>query len=409
MQGKTVNGFTLQRKLGEGGMAEVWYAENEIGKAAAVKVLNESLSHNEQIVERFHNEALVMVRLNHPNIRQVYGYGYIDNRHCIVMEYLEGDDLETLLKQGRRFTEAELRKWWCQITSALNYTHGKYIVHRDIKPSNIFLDNWGNVKLLDFGIAKIRESISMTRTGTMMGTLMYMSPEQVRDTKNIDYRTDIYSLAVTFVQLVSGAAPYDITNSDDYTIRKGIVEMPFDLSAVPTEWRGFLAPYWEKDPAKRPALRPFEAVEPIVSQTPHVEVQETYEQKTRVAEKQDVHRMPKPTYVTPMPKPFEEKVTNDNWDKPSEEDIPETTEEKKTKWIVTLAINVLVFEMLYVLLTFRLWGPIRAFGNGLKIILPFVIVLGLFVWLFQSWSKKFKALPWVIVGVALFSFLLYFL
>ena len=81
MQGKTINGFTLQRRLGEGGMAEVWYAENEIGKSAAVKLLNESLSHNEQIVERFHNEALVMVKLEHPNIRQVYGYGYIDNRH----------------------------------------------------------------------------------------------------------------------------------------------------------------------------------------------------------------------------------------------------------------------------------------------------------------------------------------
>ena len=269
MIGKTINGFTLQRKLGEGGMAEVWYAENEIGKPAAVKILSASLSNNEQIVERFHNEALVMVKLDHPNIRQVYGYGYIDNRHCIVMEYLEGDDLEALLKKGRRFTDEELSKWWNQIISALNYTHSKGIVHRDIKPSNIFLDNWGNVKLLDFGIAKLKESMSMTRTGTMMGTLMYMSPEQVRDTKNIDYRTDIYSLAVTFAQLVSGTAPYDATSSDDYTIRKGIVELPFDLSAVPAVWQGFLAPYLEKDPEKRPALRPFEAVPlPKIAETP---------------------------------------------------------------------------------------------------------------------------------------------
>ena len=75
MQGKTVNGYTLKRRIGSGGMAEVWYAENEIGKAAAVKVLHENLSNNPQIVERFHNEALLMVKLNHPNIRQVYGYG----------------------------------------------------------------------------------------------------------------------------------------------------------------------------------------------------------------------------------------------------------------------------------------------------------------------------------------------
>ena len=159
MQGQVINGFVLKKLLGEGGMAEVWYAENEIGKAAAVKILNESLSHNEQIVERFHNEALVMVKLEHPNIRQVYGYGYIDNRHCIVMEYLEGEDLDALLKSGRKFTDEELQRWWNQTVDALNYTHAMGIVHRDIKPSNLFLDKNGNIKLLDFGIAKVKESM----------------------------------------------------------------------------------------------------------------------------------------------------------------------------------------------------------------------------------------------------------
>ena len=101
MQGQVINGFELKKLLGKGGMAEVWYAENEIGKPAAVKVLNENLASYPQIVERFHNEALVMVKLDHPNIRQVYGYGYIGNRHCIVMEYLEGEDLEALMKNGR--------------------------------------------------------------------------------------------------------------------------------------------------------------------------------------------------------------------------------------------------------------------------------------------------------------------
>ena len=96
MQGKTINGFELKRPLGVGGMAEVWYAENEIGKPAAVKLLNEDLSHNAQIVERFRNEAVVMVKLDHPYIRQVYGYGTIDERPCIIMEYLDGDDLKAL-------------------------------------------------------------------------------------------------------------------------------------------------------------------------------------------------------------------------------------------------------------------------------------------------------------------------
>ena len=258
MQGEIINGFVLKRLLGEGGMAEVWYAENEIGKPAAVKILNETLTRNAQIVERFHNEAIVMVKLKHPNIRQVYGYGYLGNRHCIVMEYLEGDDLSDMMKSGRRFTDAELRQWWNQIVSALNYTHRQGIVHRDIKPSNLFLDEDGNIKLLDFGIAKIMENSSLTQTGAQMGTLMYMSPEQVLDSKNIDYHTDIYSLAVSFVHLLTGKKPYDTDTTSDFQIRERIVYTPYDISVLPAEWQGFLAPYLEKEPQKRPELRMFE-------------------------------------------------------------------------------------------------------------------------------------------------------
>ena len=283
MQGAIINGYQLKQLLGRGGMAEVWYAENEIGRTAAVKILNESLTHNQQIVERFHNEALVMVKLNHPNIRQVYGYGYLGDRHCIIMEYLEGSDLEALMQSGRRFTDDELRSWWNQIADTLNYTHAMGVVHRDIKPSNLFLDTKGNIKLLDFGIAKLKESMSMTRTGTMMGTLMYMSPEQVMDSKNIDYRTDVYSLAVTFVHLLSGKTPYDSDTSGDYMVRKGIVEQEFDLSNVPEHWRGFLRPYLAKDPLQRPPLRPFEVMQdsprpqPVANQATRVS-EETIQQ-----------------------------------------------------------------------------------------------------------------------------------
>jgi len=257
MQGKTIIGFELKRPLGEGGMAEVWYAENEIGKPAAVKILNKDLSHNDQIVERFKNEAKIMVKLDHPNIRQVYGYGELDGRHAIVQEYIDGDDLKALLNSGRRFTDAEIEKWWNQMVDALNYTHSMGIVHRDIKPSNIFIDRRGNVRLLDFGIAKIKEGFSMTQTGAMMGTLMYMSSEQVRDSKHIDYRTDVYSLAVTFVHLLTGRAPYDTNYSDDYTIRKGIVELSLDMTGVPDSWQQFLEPYLAKNPQQRPVLMEF--------------------------------------------------------------------------------------------------------------------------------------------------------
>lgn len=262
MQGKTINGFELKSLLGRGGMAEVWYAENEIHKPAAVKILNVELSHNTSIVERFRSEAEIMVKLNHPNIRQVYGYGSIDGSPAIVMEYLEGDDLKARMKQGQRFTDDEIVKWWNQLVDALKYTHKQGIIHRDIKPGNIFVDTQGNIKLLDFGIAKVRDSISATQTGQKIGTLMYMSPEQVRDSKHIDYHTDIYSLAVTFVHLLTGKKPYDSDTSSDFDIQTYIVHKPLDISGIPTKWQVFLAPYLEKDASKRPELKYFEEVQP---------------------------------------------------------------------------------------------------------------------------------------------------
>ena len=260
MQDKVISGYTLKKLLGKGGMAEVWYAENNIGKTAAVKILLPKLCEDQNVMSRFRTEAMVMVGLNHPNIRQVYDYGEIDGRPAIVMEYLEGDDLKERMKRGQRFSEADLEKWWNQLIDALNYTHQKGVVHRDIKPGNIFVDYQGNIKLLDFGIAKVRESISSTQTGQKLGTLMYMSPEQVKDSKHIDYRTDVYSLAVTFVNLITGKKPYDTETSSDFDISEQIVYKPLDLSGVPEDWAAFLTPYLEKDPAKRPELQHFHDV-----------------------------------------------------------------------------------------------------------------------------------------------------
>ena len=259
MQGKTINGFELKRLLGTGGMAEVWYAENEIGLKAAVKILSEELSHNAQMQERFLNEAKVMVKLDHPNIRMVHGYGNIDGRPAIIMEYLDGSDLKKRMKNGQRFTGEELKRWWNQMVGALNYTHAQGIVHRDIKPSNIFIDQKGNAKLLDFGIAKVADTTTGTLTGSTLGTRIYMSPEQVKDPKRVGTASDVYSLAVSFVHLLTGKAPYDSITSSDYDIQVSIVTKPVDISKVPNHWRGFLAPYLAKEPADRPALRTFVA------------------------------------------------------------------------------------------------------------------------------------------------------
>ena len=256
MLNKTINGYTIKRKLGEGGMAEVWYAENRIGKLAAVKILHPDLALNAPIVERFINEAKVMVKLDHPNIRQVYDYDEIEGRPCIIMEYLDGEDLKARMKHVRKFSEQELENWWNQLVNALNYTHQQGVIHRDIKPSNIFVDSRDNVKLLDFGIAKVKDNTSFTQTGQKIGTLMYMSPEQVKDSKHIDYHTDVYSLAVTFIHLLTGECPYN-SDSSDFEICEQIVYKTMDLRKVPPTWQLFLDPYLKKNPQDRQDLRPF--------------------------------------------------------------------------------------------------------------------------------------------------------
>jgi len=236
-------------------MAEVWYAQNELGKEAAVKILKKELTLDPNIVQRFKNEAKVMLTLNHPNIRQVYDMGNIQNRPCIIMEYLEGNDLKQLLNQGRKFEHNEMVSWWNQLTDALIYTHNKKIIHRDIKPSNIFLTNDGKIKILDFGIAKIQDSISTTQTGTNIGTVLYMSPEQVKNSKNVTYKTDIYSLAVTFYHILLGKAPYDETNSSTYDIQNQIVNHELNLAILPDAWKKHLIKYLNKDPNSRENLK----------------------------------------------------------------------------------------------------------------------------------------------------------
>ena len=331
MQDKTINGFELKRRLGIGGMAEVWYAENEIGMKAAVKILSEELSHNVQMKERFLNEAKVMVQLDHPNIRKVHGYGSIDGRPAIIMEYLDGSDLKARMKQGQHFTDEELKRWWNQIVDALNYTHAKDIVHRDIKPSNIFIDQKGNAKLLDFGIAKVADTTTGTLTGSTLGTRIYMSPEQVKDPKRVGTASDVYSLAVSFVHLLTGKAPYDSTTSSDYDIQVSIVTKPVDMGKVPEEWRSFLTPYLIKEADKRPALRHYELVNPEEKAANYTDDDTTLAEDEKQAE------------AKPVQKPKQKANTGQ---------IPEPNDKRKSKkalWVALGAAAVTVLVMVLIM------------------------------------------------------------
>lgn len=351
MQGKTISGYTIQRLLGTGGMAEVWLAENKIGKKAAVKLLLKKFCDEENVVSRFLTEAKIMVELDHPNIRQVYDYGDIDGRPTIVMEYLEGDDLKARMKRGQRFNNDELVKWWNQLVDALSYTHGKGIIHRDIKPGNIFVDKKGDIKLLDFGIAKVRESISSTQTGQKIGTLMYMSPEQVKDSKHIDYHTDIYSLAVTFVHLLTGRRPYDSDTTSDFDIQLNIVSKPLDLSGVPEDWQRFLAPYLAKNPDERPELCHFESVTPQAE--PQEQPKEPQEQPEQPAPEEDegtiiAGTQPKPEPKKPEPKKPEPQKPEPPKPEPSKTPIKPTPANPKRKTGLWIGIGAIVLAAVIV-------------------------------------------------------------
>lgn len=258
MENLSINGYVLKYKLGEGGMAEVWYAENYLQKPAAIKILLKKFCEETDLVARFQNEARLMVQLNHPHIRNIQDYGMIDERPCMIMEYLEGKDLAARMKGGEPFSSDQLIQWWNDLVDALQYTHRKHIVHRDIKPANIFVTDEGKVKLLDFGVAKIKDNITVTQTGSRMGTLMYMSPEQVYDVKNLTHKTDNYSLAVTFYHLVTGKAPYDSSKISDFEIQESIVRKEIDTAILPQPWRDLLPGYFNKNAEQRRELHHIE-------------------------------------------------------------------------------------------------------------------------------------------------------
>jgi uncharacterized protein (TIGR02145 family) len=236
MIGTTIHGYTISKHLGTGGMAEVWYAENKLGKPAAIKIMLKQFLGVDQVVLRFENEAKTMVQLQHPNIRQVYDFGEFEQQPFIIMEYLEGQDLSSFIKKKEVPSDVELELWWQQCKSALDFTHSRGVIHRDIKPSNLFLDKNGDIKILDFGIAKVKQEITLTATGQGLGTLLYMSSQQIRDPKRVTPQCDYHSLAVSFIHLITGQNPYAQTESE-FQLQSAIVNGDINLDGLPAKWK----------------------------------------------------------------------------------------------------------------------------------------------------------------------------
>ena len=225
---KKILNYNLTNLIGEGGMANVYEGVHErLEKKVAVKVLNPMLSANAQRRARFENEAKIMSSLEHANIVKVIDYCDQEGTLAIIMELLEGRDLSDTIKANGAIDVNIAIPLFINILDAFIYAHNKGIVHRDIKPANIYIGRDGQVKILDFGIAKLfGTGLDKTSTGTQIGTPIYMSPEQVKGERSIDHRSDIYSLGVTFYFMLKGKAPYNSDTESNYNIFIKIVNEP---------------------------------------------------------------------------------------------------------------------------------------------------------------------------------------
>ena len=210
----TITNYTIKQSIGQGGMANVYLAEDiKFQTNVAIKVLNREYVHNDNIRKRFIAEARNMFKMSHPNIIKVTDLIDEGDTVAFVMEYIEGETLKEYLDRKGKLSDEEIKNLFSQMLDAVGYVHEQNLVHRDIKPSNFMLDKKGRIKLMDFGIAKTTDTTSaeytQTGTGVQMGTPMYMSPEQVKSSKEVSHTTDIYSLGVVLWQMVMGEKPYD--------------------------------------------------------------------------------------------------------------------------------------------------------------------------------------------------------
>ncbi len=232
MIGKNILHYKILKKLGEGGMGVVYLAEDtKLKQQAALKFLHPYISANEDIKNRFEIEALTAASINHPNITTIYGIEKVSGEMFIVMEYIKGKELKNIVQtyHSPSMPLSDIVNYAIQIAEGLEAAHKKGIIHRDIKPSNIMITNDYKVKIMDFGLAKINEKTNITKAGTIVGTVNYMSPEQIIG-ENIDQRSDIWSFGVVLFEILTGSLPfrgkydaammYSIVNEEPKPIQK---------------------------------------------------------------------------------------------------------------------------------------------------------------------------------------------
>ena len=262
MIGGTISHYRIVGKLGKGGMGVVYKAKDtRLDREVALKFLSDGMAQDQQALERFRREAKAASALNHPNICTVYDIGEESGKAFIVMEYLDGAALKDLIG-GHPMELDRLLEISCEIADALGAAHVKNIIHRDIKPANIFMSEHGHAKVLDFGLAKIAvpgtkesefKTLTGTQTGIVMGTLPYMSPEQLHG-RQVDHRTDIYSLGAVLYEMATGQGPF-VGDTTAELISSILRDTPKPVSGLRADLPMALERIIERCLAKQPAER----------------------------------------------------------------------------------------------------------------------------------------------------------
>jgi serine/threonine-protein kinase len=256
--GKTFGNYCILEELGKGGMGIVYKAMDKgLEQVRALKVIYPELAHNAAFIKRFRKEAINLAKLTHPNIITIHAFDdkYPNIGPFIVMEYVEGENLKNIIERYGTISPQKALQIFKEVLVAMDYAHRKGIIHRDIKPSNIMLTKAGKVKIADFGLAKDLRDPGKSVTEGTAGTLYYMPPEQVKSLAEVDHRSDIYSVGMTFYEVLAGRTPFE-RDETNYTIQKRIVEEQFQppdrfKPEIPKEMVRIIMKAIEKDPQKR--------------------------------------------------------------------------------------------------------------------------------------------------------------
>ncbi len=254
--------YRLEERIDEGGMGQIWRAEHLVlGAPVAVKIVDRDVSRDEEALARFTREAQAAAQLRSPHVVQIFDYGIDGGLPFIVMELLEGETLAKRLKRTKRLSPQDTSRFITHVARAISRAHEAGIVHRDLKPENVFLvqnEDAAVAKVLDFGVVKIETAAlgpkgERTRTGSLLGTPFYMSPEQAQGNKTVDFRTDLWALGVMAFECITGKRPFESEGLGDLVLSICIrpIPIPSEHGPVPSGFDEWFKKATERDPDAR--------------------------------------------------------------------------------------------------------------------------------------------------------------